>query len=614
MKRYGRARARSNIDPRTGCGRDWLRRPAHGRSRARRRCGCKVSIGDVDVPTAGVIEVIRLQHAVASDIAVLLGRLLDTGGAQGADPTQRVSVQAEPTNNALVVRASSPARVEQVKALVTKLDQPLAEATGSVHVVPLRNADAAALARTLAGIASDDAGAVGAYSVGQQRVPGAAMSAAPSQQQPASASPMPVAMTGIQGQAMVLADTATNSLIITAPAQIYRQLRAVIDKLDARRAQVFVECLIAEVGSDQAAEFGIQWQVGLGNINSSGSNVVGGTNFGGPTQNISSASRNLAALGQGLNVGVIKGTITIPGVGEITNITALARALESVTKANILSTPTLLTLDNEEAQILVGQNVPIVTGQYVTPGTGGVSVVNPFQTIQRQDIGITLRVRPQISEGGTIKLVIYQEVSSIQGRSLNTNDIILNKRSVETKALVDDGSDAGAGRQDAGAGGRETFAGPVHLARTAAHSGHGCHRARHRLGGAVAHHRDQSTGPLTWRCVSAAFATPQCDWLRGICACSDMHKETQGFATVIIEALHSGDLVGPRVEMASIKGARRQALPQTHRYSPDRAARSPCARGTPRAARAGRRPPCSGLRSGAGCDGASRFGPRRRAT
>jgi general secretion pathway protein D len=401
-------------------------------------------IASVDTPSAGATEVIRLQHAIASDIAVLLGRLLDAGGAQGGDPSQRVSVQAEPSSNSLVLRAPSPARAEQVKALVARLDQPLGQATGNVHVVPLRNAEAAALARTLAGLAPADSGAAPDYSLSssaaQQRAPGMAMLA--STQTPArpAEGPMPVAMGGLQGQAMVLADTATNSLIITAPEQIYRQLRAVVDKLDVRRAQVFVECLIAEVTSDQAAEFGIQWQVGLDDIASTSTNVVGGTNFGGVTQNITSAAQNLSLLGPGLNVGVVKGTISIPGVGEITNLTALARALETVTKANILSTPTLLTLDNEEAQILVGQNVPLVTGQYVTPGTGGPVTVNPFQTIERQDVGLTLRVRPQISEGGTIKLVIYQEVSSLQRRTVDTADIVLNKRTVETKALVDDGS------------------------------------------------------------------------------------------------------------------------------------------------------------------------------
>ena len=398
-------------------------------------------IASVDTPSTGATEVIRLQHAVASDIAVLLGRLLDAGGAQG-DPAQRVSVQAEPSSNSLVLRAPSPARAEQVKALVARLDQPLSTATGNVHVVPLRNAEAAVLARTLAGLAPADSGAPPDYpTTQQQRAPGMATVAATTSTpaRPAEG-PMPVAMGGLQAQAMVLADTATNSLIITAPEQIYRQLRAVIDKLDVRRAQVFVECLIAEVTSDQAGEFGIQWQVGLDDIGSSSTNVIGGTNFGGVTQNITSAAQNLSRLGPGLNVGVVKGTINIPGVGQITNLTALARALETVTKANILSTPTLMTLDNEEAQILVGQNVPLVTGQYTTPGTGGAALVNPFQTIERQDVGLTLRVRPQISEGGTIKLVIYQEVSSLQRRTTDTADVVLNKRTVETKALVDDGS------------------------------------------------------------------------------------------------------------------------------------------------------------------------------
>jgi general secretion pathway protein D len=394
-------------------------------------------IQSVDTPSSGEIEVVRLQHAIASDLAVLVARLVDSGAAPGLDAGQRMSIQADPSTNSLLIRASSPARVELIKRLIGKLDQPLAEATGNVHVVPLRNAEAAALAKTLAGVVPTTETSGGALTMGQR----VAASAAPQQgAQAAPAGPMPVAMAGINGQATVQADTATNSLIVTAPEQVYRQLRAVIDKLDVRRAQVLVECLIVEVSTTQAAEFGIQWQTGLSNISSTSTNVVGGTNFGGPTQNITSAAQNLAALGRGLNVGVIKGTVTLPGVGEITNLTALARALETTSKANILSMPAVMTLDNEEAQILVGQNVPIVTGQYVTPGTGGVAVVNPFQTIQRLDIGVSLKVRPQISEGGTIKLGIYQEVSSIDSSTVNPADVVLNKRATETSVLVDSGS------------------------------------------------------------------------------------------------------------------------------------------------------------------------------
>lgn len=394
-------------------------------------------IESVDTPSSGEIEVVRLQHAIASDLAVLVARLIDSGAVQqGAETAVRVSVQADPTTNSLLIRAPSPARAELVKRLVGKLDQPLPEATGNVHVVPLRNAEAAALAKTLAGVASTKDAIMTPMSMGQ-RSPAAGTSP-PTAQAAASAAPMAIA--GMQGQAIVQADTATNSLIVTAPEHIYRQLRAVIDKLDVRRAQVLVECLIVEVSSTDAAEFGIQWQTGLSNIGSSSTNAIAGTNFGGPTQNIASASKNLAALGRGLNVGIIKGTVTLPGIGEITNLTLLARALETISKANILSMPVVMTLDNEDAQILVGQNVPIVTGQYVTPGTGGIAVVNPFQTIQRMDIGVSLKVRPQISEGGTIKLGIYQEVSSVDTSTVNPADVILNKRATETSVLVETGS------------------------------------------------------------------------------------------------------------------------------------------------------------------------------
>jgi general secretion pathway protein D len=213
-------------------------------------------------------------------------------------------------------------------------------------------------------------------------------------------------------------------------------LRAVIDKLDVRRAQVFIESLIVEVTSDQAAEFGIQWQTGTGNAAAgSDAGAVGGTNFGGVGQNIIGVATNPATVGTGLNIGIAKGQITLAGVGTITNLQFLARALEQTSKANILSTPNLLTLDNEEARIIVGQNVPFITGQFTTAVS---ATVNPFQTIERRDVGLTLRVRPQISEGGAIKMVIYQEVSSLAAPT--AAGPITNMRAIETNVLVDTGS------------------------------------------------------------------------------------------------------------------------------------------------------------------------------
>jgi general secretion pathway protein D len=173
--------------------------------------------------------------------------------------------------------------------------------------------------------------------------------------------------------------------------------------------------------------------VGRGNVQG-----VGGTNFGtrGTGTNIIDAAINLGSVAQGLNLGVINGSITIPGLGVITNLAFLARALEKEANANILSTPTLLTLDNEEAKIVVGQNVPFITGQYTTAGTG--AAVAPFQTIERKDVGLTLRVKPQITEGGSVRLAIYQEVSRVDSTS-NPAGIITNKRSVESSVVIDDG-------------------------------------------------------------------------------------------------------------------------------------------------------------------------------
>jgi general secretion pathway protein D len=195
--------------------------------------------------------------------------------------------------------------------------------------------------------------------------------------------------------------------------------------------------LIVEVSSDKAAEFGIQWQVLTGaDRNRTGVQGFGGTNFGtrGSGNNIIDASVSLGSVSQGLNLGIINGTINIPGLGIINNIGLLVRSLENDSKANILSTPTLLTLDNEEARIIVGQNVPFITGQYAT--TGSSSTVQPFQTIERRDVGLVLRVRPQITEGGTIRLGIYQEVSRVQESS--AAGPILSKRALESSVVIDD--------------------------------------------------------------------------------------------------------------------------------------------------------------------------------
>jgi general secretion pathway protein D len=239
----------------------------------------------------------------------------------------------------------------------------------------------------------------------------------------------------------IQADPATNSLIITAPDPFYRQMRSVIDQLDSRRAQVYIESMIVEVGGDNLADFGFQWQGILGN---DGDKNIGfaGTNL--PTQSspgildlttaIATGSASaVSALPQGLNFGILH------KFGNSYNLAALARALQAQTKANIMSTPNMVTLDNEEAKIVVGQNVPFITGQLASTGTG---VANPFQTIERKDVGITLRIKPQIGEGGTVRMQIFQEQSSVKSETAagTTNaGPSTTKRSIESTIVVDDG-------------------------------------------------------------------------------------------------------------------------------------------------------------------------------
>ena len=231
----------------------------------------------------------------------------------------------------------------------------------------------------------------------------------------------------------IQADPTTNTLIITASESVYRDLRTVIDQLDARRAQVYIESLIVEVSATKAAELGVQW-AGLSGNATSTARVGGITGFNSGGNNlISQAAAKVAGTvlppGNGLTLGLFNQA----GLG------ALAHALESDSSANILSMPNLITLDNEEAKIIVGQNVPFITGQYTTAASsGGSAGVNPFQTVERKDIGLTLRVRPQISEGGTVKMSIYQETSAIQDSS-NPAGLITSKRSLDTNVLVNDG-------------------------------------------------------------------------------------------------------------------------------------------------------------------------------
>jgi general secretion pathway protein D len=400
-------------------------------------------IDSVDQPNGTEPVVIPLRHASALDVAQTVNKLFTEAtqptGPAAADPTQRLTVIADARSNSLIVRSENPSRLFRLRSLIALLDAPTS-AAGNIHVVYMKNAEAVKVAETLRAIYMGEATAAAPRATAPLSTAAALAPAAGASSATVLAAPLAVTAAGAPQAAtaasgVIQADAATNSIIINAPDAIYNNLRAALDKLDVRRAQVYVEALIAEITADKAAEFGVQWQ-GLSGLGRTSAQPFGGTNFGTTGQNILGIAQNPATAGRGLNIGIVNGQITIPGVGQILNLGVLVRALETDANANILSTPTLLTLDNEEAAIVIGQNVPFITGQYAL--SGGATTPTPFQTVERRDVGLTLRVKPQISESGTVRLQIYQEVSSVQDKT-NPAGVITNKRAVASTVLVDDG-------------------------------------------------------------------------------------------------------------------------------------------------------------------------------
>ncbi len=385
-------------------------------------------LASIDVPQ-GDIRVIPVQNASALDLAQTINRLLADQGAGAGDQSQKISVQADNRTNSLLVRSDNPSKLATVRQLVTTLDQP--GAAGNIRVVYLKNAEAAKVAQTLRAIMTGDTSSTATSTSGPSNTTSGNQGGGSISSAASSTVGTP------SGGGMIQADTTNNALIITAPEPIYNNLRKVIDQLDRRRAQVYVEALIAEMSSENAAEFGVQWFAGE-KPGKDGSFVGGGTNFAGATPSLLGASTGTESLlGAGLNVLVGSGTVNIPGIGDILNLQVLARFLESQSKANILSTPTLLTLDNEEAKIVVAENLPFLTGQYSNTG-GGTTPNNPFQTIERKDVGLTLKIKPQISEGGAIRMLISEENSTV--KATTAAGPTTKKRSIDTNVIVDDGS------------------------------------------------------------------------------------------------------------------------------------------------------------------------------
>ena len=428
-------------------------------------------IATLDSPRpAAEVQVVVIKNSIASDIAVAVSKLMDEGNrgggggpGAGSDPSQRVVVMADPRTNSVLIRSANASKLTLARSLVEQLDRPANADQANMRVVYLKNAEATKLVEVLQAVlsgesngssggsdsgfgsnsrnrnsggsmfgdsSSSSSGLSSSFGDGDSSSGGGLGSQSGINRDRGNQGPMSIKA----GGAIIAADPATNSLIITAPEPVYRNIRGVIDQLDSRRAQVYIESLIVEVKADTVSEMGIQWQFGTSRPGQS--SVVGGTNFGTGGANILAVTQNPAALAgsNGLNVGVVRNGVSLFGQNFL-NLGLLARALETETNSNIRATPNLLTLDNEEARIIIGQNVPFVTGQYATTNN---TLSSPFQTIERKDVGTMLRVRPQVSEGGTVKMEIAQEISSVVDTS-QAAGIITNRRAIDSNVLVDDG-------------------------------------------------------------------------------------------------------------------------------------------------------------------------------
>ncbi len=380
----------------------------------------------IDQPSSDEVEIIPIQNASAAELVRILTTLEQQ--SKRSDPAARqITMLADERTNSILVSGGANERL-RLRATISHLDTPIDEGEGNIHVVYLRYAKASDLAAVLTGVGK---------TAKAGRAPGAALIAAGVQQpmdfgSQARGLPQPVAPVPGDGAAAttalsIQADESTNALVITATPEQFRALQSVIRQLDVRRAQVLVEALIAEVSSDKATDLGVQW---LFNDNDNLAGTVGAAIIIPPPSPLSGLNITPPSPLSGLTLGFFSGT----------TLRALISAISKDTNTNVLSTPTLVTLDNQEAEITVGQNVPFITGTF-TPATGtGDTTRNPFQTIERRDVGVKLKIKPQINEGDAVRLDIEQEVSNVTRTAVTgASDLVTNKRSIKTSVLVDDG-------------------------------------------------------------------------------------------------------------------------------------------------------------------------------
>ena len=351
-------------------------------------------IAEMDRETDSDIEIIKLKHAFAAEVVRLLSSL------NVASPDQKaaaagVKFSADERTNSILLSGEKTSRLKY-RAIISDLDAPV-ESTGNTHVVYLRYAEAKNIADILSNVGKEVIKAE-AKNSGNTKAGATAESI------------------------FIQADETSNALVISAPASVFPSLRAVIQQLDIRRAQVHIEAIIAEVSLGTSNELGVQWLVDGGD-----NEPVLSTQFGLAGTTIPAVAAG--NIPDGLALGL--GKIVDDGLSFVT----LIRALSGDSENNLLSTPSIVTLDNQEAEIIVGQNVPFVTGETTSAST---DVTNPFRTIERQDVGVSLKVKPQINEGDTITLEIEQEVSTVDSTATNAVDIVTNKRLIKTTVQLED--------------------------------------------------------------------------------------------------------------------------------------------------------------------------------
>ena len=370
-------------------------------------------VGRIDTSSDSDVEVIPLQHASAAEVARTLSGL-DAAAAQTPLAGASLKMVADERTNSVLLSGDKAQRL-RYRTLIAHLDTPLSSGENT-QVIYLRYAKAQDMVPILEGVAAT--------------LTGTAVKTE-------GANPVTIQV-----------HEETNALIVTCSPAVFRELSSVVRSLDVRRAQVLIEAIVVEVSDDLADELGIQWQSTNYDGGANESGVVGGTNFPGSAGSggiVGAIANPLTALGgsSGLNLGYVGGTFTLPGSDTpLLQVGALVRALRGDGRANVLSNPSVVTLDHQEAEIKVVQNVPFITGQYTNTSTtggnnGGIS--NPFQTVEREDVGVILTVTPHVNEGSAVRLDLHQEVSALAPNVTGAVDLITNKRELSTSVLVPDG-------------------------------------------------------------------------------------------------------------------------------------------------------------------------------